>query len=212
MRAIVHVLSLELFGQSLLLSEFPKRRDLRGVGMSDWDGYASGLARKLNYQNTYYHQEPKLDICEMDPKLEGVMDFIISSDVLEHVPPPVSIAFENLHRLLKPGGVLIFSVPYSKEPDTLEHFPQLNDYELLENGGARVLRNVTESGVEQIFENLVFHGGEGETLEMRVFSESALIREFQHAGFREIIIHKTPDFRHGIYWQYDWAIVMSARK
>ena len=119
------MLSLELLGRSLCLSEFPTRPDIIGLGMSDWDGYASVLAQKFSYQNTYYHQEPRLDIRDIDPKLEGTMDFVISSDVFEHVPPPVSMAFENARRLLKPNGILVFSTPYSKETETVEHFPEL---------------------------------------------------------------------------------------
>src|SRR5439155_25856884 len=87
-RSIVHVLSIELFGQSLALPDFPVRGDLRGLGMSDWDGYAIPLAAKLDYQNTYYHREPRLDITHIDAELEGQFDFIISTDVFEHVPPP----------------------------------------------------------------------------------------------------------------------------
>src|SRR5262245_31373611 len=66
LRGMVHVLSLELFGRSLSLSEFPSRSDLRGLGMSDWDLYASKLAQKFDYINTYFHREPKLDICDID--------------------------------------------------------------------------------------------------------------------------------------------------
>ena len=61
-------------------------------------------------------------------------DFIIASDVFEHIAPPVSRAFVNARRLLKPGGVMIFSVPFSLEADTVERFPELFDYRLLETG------------------------------------------------------------------------------
>jgi len=52
MRAIVHLLSTELFGESYILRDFPVRPDIRGIGLSDWDGYAGGLPHKLNYTNT----------------------------------------------------------------------------------------------------------------------------------------------------------------
>jgi hypothetical protein len=35
MRAIIHALSIALFGKSLKLSEFPERPDIIGKGMSD---------------------------------------------------------------------------------------------------------------------------------------------------------------------------------
>ena len=67
--------------------------------------------------------------------------------------------FENVYRLLKPNGILVFSAPYSKDGETVEHFPELNDYQLQKSNGEYVLRNVTKNGVAQVFENLVFHGG-----------------------------------------------------
>ncbi|PYS67054.1 MAG: hypothetical protein DMF73_20215, partial [Acidobacteria bacterium] len=170
-----------------------------------------GLARKFSYINTYYHQEPKLDLRAVDEELEGTIDFLIATDVFEHIAPPISTAFENARRLLKPDGVFIFSVPYSKEGETRGHFAQLHDYQVIERDGNHVLRNVTKDGVEQIFDDLVFHGGIGSTLEMRLFSESSLLREFEQAGFNRVKIYKTPDFDHGIYWQFDWSLPLSAR-
>jgi SAM-dependent methyltransferase len=174
-------------------------RNITGIGITDWAGYALPLAEKFNYRNTYYEQEPKLDITSIDPALHGTLDFIISSDVFEHITPPVSVAFENLRKLLKPSGVVVFSVPYGKRDKTVEHFPELYDYRIIEKEGRRVLENVTRYGVLQTFENLRWHGGHGATLEMRRFSESSLIKEFSRAGLGNVTIYDTPDFRHGIY-------------
>ena len=211
-RQIIHLLSVELFGHSIALPDFPERPDLKGIGMSDWDGYSEPLANKCNYQNTYFHQEPRLDITNIDPALEGQFDFVISSEVFEHVPTPVSRAFDNVHRLLKPGGVLIFTVPYILTGETIEHFPELYDYQLIETDGRYILKNVTQTGVTQVFEDLIFHGGDGATLEMRVFSESSLIEQFQQAGFQDIKIPKDPCFEHGIYSPHHTSYPMSVRK
>jgi len=211
MRAIIHMLSMELFGKSLALPDFPARPDITGIGMSDWDGYAIPLAHKLGYKNTYYHQDPKLDITSIDSSIEGSLDFIISSDVFEHIVPPVSIAFENARRLLKPAGVLIFTVPYSQDGRTHEHFPDLYHYKIMETGGRRILENKTRDGREQRFDNLVFHGGSGATLEMRVFSESGLMEEFNGAGFKKVKLYKDPNLAHGVYWIHDWSLGMTAR-
>ena len=167
MRAIIHLLSTELFSKSLALPDFPSRPEIKGVGLSDWKGYANPLAQKLNYTNTFYHQEPKLDIANINPAFEGSLDFLIASDVLEHVTPPVSVCFENMYKLLKPGGVVIFSVPYTPEGITQEHFSDLHQYSITKQNEHYILRNITKDGHEQIFENLVFHGGEGATLETR---------------------------------------------
>src|SRR3954470_7760120 len=95
-RSIIDVLSKELFGRSLALLDFPHRPDIRGIGMTDWDGYAIPLAKKLGYTNSYYHTEPRLDIVGPPRELDGTLDFLISSEVFEHIPPPVSIAFESM--------------------------------------------------------------------------------------------------------------------
>src|SRR5438477_6625720 len=46
LRALIHLLSIELFGQSLSLTEFPKLKAIRGLGMTDKDAYARLLAEK----------------------------------------------------------------------------------------------------------------------------------------------------------------------
>jgi hypothetical protein len=214
---MIHVLSTELFGESLALPDMDTKRNITGIGMTDWPGYANPLADRFNYRNTYYHQEPKLDITDpdIDPALHGTLDFIISSDVFEHVEPPVSVAFENLRKLLKPSGVVVFSVPYGKQDETVEYFPELYDYRIIVKEGRRVLENVTRDGVSQTFENLEFHGGPGATLAMRWFSESSLIREFSRVGLGNVTIYGTPDFRHGIYskhWLLRKDLPMSARR
>jgi SAM-dependent methyltransferase len=212
MRAIIHLLSRELFGESLALPDFPVRQDIKGMGLSDWDRYAAPLTHKLNYINTHYQREPHLDITDIDPALSGSLDFLISSDVFEHVAPPVSVAFANAAKLLKPGGVLIFSVPYVVSGPTLEHFPDLYEYKLSEKDGRHVLQNVTKDGRNQTYEDLIFHGGEGFTLQMRIFSLSPLLDAFSEAGFDRVMIHREPDFLHGIYWHEEWALPITARK
>jgi GT2 family glycosyltransferase len=211
-RSIVHVLSMELFGQSLALSDFPVRPDMRGIGLSD-SGYSDLLPHKLNYTNTFYHKEPKLDItAPIDPNLEGSLDFLISTEVFEHVVPPVSRAFENARRLLKPDGVLILSVPYTLEWEhTLEHFPELYQYKLVQRDDRFVLENVTREGRRQIFKDLVFHGGEGATLEMRIFSKASVLRELTQAGFQQIKVYEDPCWKHGIYWSQQWSLPLGAR-
>ena len=211
MRAIIRILSLELFGKSLAIADFPIRHDIVGMGMSDWEGYAERLKHKLGYKNTYYHKEPELDILSVPSDLEGKFDFIISTDVFEHVEPPISIAFENTRKLLKPNGVFIFSVPYLKEGKTIEHFPELYRYEIIKNNDTCFLKNITRNGVEQIYDHLVFHGGEGTTLEIRSFSESSLMEEFWKAGFTKVAVYRDQDLRYGIRWEIDLSLPIAAR-
>lgn len=208
-RSLIRALSVELFGKSLTLPDFPVSRKVKGIGMTDWEGYAVGLAEKFDYQNTFQSQQPKLDITNPKPEFVGAFDFVICSDVFEHVVPPVSLAFANARKLLKPQGVLIFSVPYTKEAETAEHFPELFDYQLQKRDKRDILENITRDGQTQVFDNLVFHGGNA--LEMRVFSESSLLKEFQEAGFGRVKIYQEPDFEHGIYWYCDWSLPMAVR-
>jgi GT2 family glycosyltransferase len=209
-RAIIHLLSMELFGKSIALPDFPIRPDLRGWGMSD-GGYAGVLAKKVGYVNTFYHQDPRFDItAPLDPEIEGTLDFLISTEVFEHITSPVSTAFRNARRLLKPGASFIFTVPYTLRSDTDEHFPELHQYEIVERPGADpILRNITRDGREQVFENLVFHGGPGSTLEMRVFAQAALLTEFKKAGF-EAKISSEPCWEFGIYWRDAWSLPIVA--
>ena len=178
--------------------------------MSDWCVYADLLAKKLDYQNTFYHCEPLLDICDPDPALFGTLDFLIATDVFEHVAPPVEIALENARKLLKPTGVFVFSVPFKLEGETDEHFPDLHDYKIETRDGGRELINRTIDGVDQMFSNLVFHGGDGATLEMRLFSRDGLLASAAACGLSTEIY---ADSHHscGMIWQCNWSQTMAMR-
>jgi SAM-dependent methyltransferase len=170
LRGLVALLSREMFGVELALPYFPELKSVRGIGMSDPPNLAPRLAEKFDYTNTFYHQAPLLDITNPAESDLGRYDFILSSEVMEHVPPPVEDAFRNLYRLLKPDGLLLLTVPYSIEARTREHFPELFEYALASPGGKTVLVNRRRDGSMEVFENLCFHGGDGSTLEMRVFT------------------------------------------
>jgi len=212
MRGIVHVLSTVLFGRSLPLALFPHRPHLRGLGMSDWVGYAHGLAAKLDYLNTYYHREPRFDVTAPPPAAAASFDFLVSSDVFEHVAPPIDRAFANARDLLRPGGHLVFTVPYVLTGETVEHFPELHEYELLDFRGTRILVNRTRAGRLQVFENLCFHGGEGDTLEMRQFARATLVRQLAAAGFTDIRFWGESYLAYGIYWPSPLSLPITARR
>lgn len=158
-----------------------------------------------------YDREPLLDVTQPGEHWPR-QDFLISSDVFEHVRPPVSLAFAGARRLLKPDGVLILSVPFIRRPiDTIEHFPTLHDYVILEECGQMVLRNRRPDGTIEVFDQLIFHGGEGTTLEFRLFSEWSLCRELHNAGFRRVDVFRRTVPEWGIYWLEPWSVPLLAR-
>jgi len=216
MRSMVQILTAELFGKSLAIDEIsPPRPDIVGIGMSCWEVYASRLAHKIKYINTFYHQEPFLDITNIEDKWVDKLDFVVSTDVFEHVAPPISRAFSNVRRLLNRNGVFILSVPFDRpgEPnaETKEWFPNLHDWKLEEVEGRWILHNITRDGKKEIFDNLCFHGGPGTTLEMRLFSEASLLRELITAGFDDITIYSKPHLDLGIHWPGGCSIPIAAR-
>jgi hypothetical protein len=153
-----------------------------------------------------------LDVTNITPQDEQSVDFLVSTDVFEHVAPPVNIAFENARRMLKSGGAFVFSVPYALHGETQEHFPNLHEFRIETKDGKRILINRTPDGRVEAFSDLVFHGGEGETIEMRVFSESGLLNDLQQAGFNDVQIMKEPYFDFGIYWSSPWSLPIIARE
>jgi hypothetical protein len=211
-RSVVHVLSTELFGTSIPLPDFPDDRSTAGVGLTDWEGYAAPLAEKLGYVNTFLHQEPRLDLTQLDARWEGRFDFVLCSEVLEHVRPPLQTALENLRGLLTPTGLgfAVITVPYAVSGPTVEYFPDLHDFAVVEQDGRRVLRNVARDGTVQVFEDVEFHGGDGETLEMRAVSEPALRAALVDAGFAETETYGAAR-RFGIDWPGPWSWPIVAR-
>jgi SAM-dependent methyltransferase len=185
-RWIVYALSTEIYGRSLACPDFPVRKNIRGLGLSDWPPLASLLAEKFSYQNTFFDEEPRFDIAGKLPEsMRGQFDFVIASEVFEHIAPPVEKAFGNLGLLLKPDGFVVFSAPWLYEP-TEEHFPALFDWSLEKEGEKITLVNRRADGHVEKFDNLLFHGGPGFTLEMRRFGKQDLDRYFEAAGFKSL--------------------------
>ena len=209
-RAVAHLVCTELLGCDATLTELPVHNNLRGIGLSDDDRYARALAAHFDYTNTWFDAQPKLDITRPPESMIGQYDFLIASDVFEHVAPPIEIAFINARRLLKPGGVFIFTVPFSLDAATVEHFPELNEFHLEQRNGQWTLHNITRDGRTESFGNLVFHGGPGSTLEMRLFSQAGLMQQFAAAGFSSWRIASEPCAAHGIAWPEPWSVPVVA--
>lgn len=211
-RSVVAALSTAVHGRSLVIDEFPPRPDLVGLGTSDWEGYAERLSTAFAYRNTYLHHEPRLDVASPPPpELLGSCDFVLSSDVLEHVVPPYRRSLAHLRAMLRPGGVLVLTVPMAPAGETDEHFPDLHEHAVVELGPRPVLVNRTAQGDLQVFDDLVFHGGEGSTLEMRVVSAPDLLAALEEVGFVDVRPFSSPIPDHGIEWEGEWTWPVTAR-
>jgi len=219
-RAICYIFCKIFYGECKIMDNLEENKSIKGIGMSD-SGWAKILEQKFNYINTFYHTSPYLDIYNNEHlKNYNDLDFIISSDVFEHINtyPSVQIAFDNLYRMLKCGGHIIFSVPYTDD-EHKEHYSNLYDYKIEKNDNDEyVLYNKTIDNKIEIFTNLCFHGGPGTTLEMRVFSKKSIISFFEKSGFIDIKFYEINDDmnNYGIFWSRDNindnSLVISAKK
>jgi hypothetical protein len=211
-RSVVAVLTQELFGVAYPLNRLPVLKSICGLGLSDSQPYARVLADHFHYRNTYLHREPVLDISDPGSQDRGTLDFLVASEVFEHVRPPVGQSLENARALLRGDGVLVMTVPYELEGETTEHFPALDDFAPVELRGGTVLVNRTADGQLQLFSDLVFHGGLGSTLELRCFSESGLRQALTDAGFGYVRIHAEDYPEFGIVHQENWSLPVAARR
>jgi SAM-dependent methyltransferase len=207
------MLSVELFGESVTLPRFPEGLgSLKGMGLSDQLSYAVPLAKKTAYVNTFYDREPFFDVMAAHPELYGTYKFILSADVFEHIPIPVERALEEAYKLLQPDGCLYITVPSSLDEETVEHYPNLYQYSIVNLGGCHVLVNRTKDGEIEVHRDLVFHGGPGATLEMRLFSRRDLTQKLLSVGFSEVIFQDDPVEELGIVFGGKWGRPMLARK
>lgn len=213
LRGLLQALSRELFGLNLALPDFPRVRSLRGLGCSDAAPYADRLRDKFDYRNTFYDREPRLDLTKIPASEFGLYDFVLASEVFEHVPPPVESVFSQVFHLLKPNGVLVLTVPYSLDPGTVEHFPQLDRFGLAQVDGHTVLVNRAADGRLEATGDLVFHVGcTGPAAEMRLFSEDGLRSSLQAAGFPDVRFYADDYAPFGIVRAENWSLPVVARR
>ena len=228
-RALVYALNKNVFNVNSL-SDFQGNKKIFGIGMSDQPNLAHNISQKCSYTNTFYHTQPFLDI--NDPNSTNKynnLDFILSSDVFEHISPHPGLqyAFDNMYKMLKPGGHLIFSVPFHYG-EHLEHFPSLYNYSIKTDSqtGKKYIENYTIDGKKEIINkytnhlgqvtDLCFHGGKGAVLECRVYSKDSLFNLLTTAGFKDITIYDPAVIKdmnnYGIFWENNCSLIMSALK
>ena len=211
-RSVAAITSILLSGRAVPLPMLPPRPEVTVFGMSCPRIFDDKLTDKVDLWNTFFDNEPRFDITDLEEPFPGPFDLAISVEILEHVPPPVSKAFENLYKILKPGGILLMTVPFGNKGETLEHYPNLHDYHLEERNGKQVLINITREGKKEEFGDLVFHGGSGFTLEIRRFSRRGLMKNLTDAGFGDIQFFDSSILPLGVYFPNKWSLPLIAIK
>ena len=163
------------------------------IGMSDAKPLSDNLSSdsRLLYRNTYLDEAPLLDILDIDDSYLESADVLISSDVLEHVPYPPLRSIEGIHKILRTNGLLILTVPWSKDYPYVEHYPWLVSYTVQKNNdGTFTTTGIDRFGESKLILNPIFHGGPGNTLEMRFFHLDVVLDLLKKAGFREMRVHE----------------------
>jgi len=211
MRGIIDALLERVTGKSQVLSAM-EPRPLCGAGLSDWTGYADRLASIFDYTNTFYHQDPRVDITAPGEAWLDRLDFLISSDVFEHVPVPVERAFSGSFAMLRSGGILILTAPYGDDEATVEHYPDMQDFAVAQVAGDWVVVVRNRDGSTVLDTAPVFHGGPGTTLEMRVFGLAHLAYLLAEVGFVDIKLHEDAVPQWGVFQPHRYGLPISARK
>jgi hypothetical protein len=83
---------------------------------------------------------------------------------------------------------------------------------VIELAGEHVLINRKKDRTLEIHDNLVFHGGIGATLEMRLFAQADLVRKLRGAGFSDVVLQMEPVEEFGIVFDGPWSRPLVARK
>jgi SAM-dependent methyltransferase len=118
-------------------------------------------------------------------------DMVTHTEVMEHVPDDTT-AFSELHRVLRPGGIMIFTVPLSGLAGTIER--------------ARLKNGVVQHMVEPIYHVDPLKGGAG-ILAYRDYGAD-IVDRLRSAGFREASID-TPDCT--IPWLHLHPVIVARR-
>jgi SAM-dependent methyltransferase len=155
----------------------------RGVGFDDCPAIFSRLPSRVSYTNTHLGRFPKLDLLCPPSEALGALDFALCAMVMEHVPPPVQRGFDGLAALLRPGGFAVVTVPIFESETTVEYYPGLVEFEILDGPVVRWRDDADEWHTD---ESPDMHEGTGLVLAFRRFSAAGAVLGLERAGFATV--------------------------
>jgi len=166
------------------------------IGLSDHDDVQAFMNRnQYKYKNTYFDVEPLLNVSKPSKTFLNSADILISSDVLEHVMSTFEKSIIGHFEILKPGGWLIMTTPYFKDQPYVDKYPWMSSYSVTREGEINALGS---EGIRKVSDP-IFHGGPGNTLEMRLFAPETLKEALGSAGFTEIAFLEEDIPQYGIF-------------
>lgn len=154
-----------------------------GLGISDDVELSSRLSTKFFYANTFFDTFPNLDIRKIPNIACGAFEFVSCSDVLEHIDVDIKKAIRGISKLLKPDGFAVLSVPITHTSERLEFYPQLKTFNVL----GETVKWVDKNGKKFIDKFPEFHGGRGQNLAFRQFTDESFKEIILNNGFTSII-------------------------
>ena len=144
--------------------------EYRAQDFGNYDGAGDGSGLQID-DFSYGRLDYRCDIWSI-PEVNATFDAVICTEVLEHVPYPRETILE-LARLLKPGGILLLTVPYACLPHMSPYFfssgYSVNFYEHVFAQGRLSAEQIVPCG------NGFFYVGQ-ELLRMRTAFENPLVR------------------------------------
>jgi SAM-dependent methyltransferase len=170
-RALIYALSTWLGEEGRPVVAWTPRRELRVFETSGRSAYPALLAEKLRYVNAEYRADPRGQLPPFSEHADlerlsypdASLDIVLVADVFEHVRHDEE-AFHEVHRVLTPGSVVLFTVPY--EPERAE----------------TLIRVRVEDDQDVLLMEPEYHGGGGHTLAYRTYGRD-LLRRLRESGF-----------------------------
>lgn len=175
-RAYIWSLGYALGEEDTPLSNWPEEKSIKLLETSGYRAHPQFLEKKFDYYNPKFADAPpgawndpkKYASVENLPYEKDFFDYVISSDVFEHVRRD-HIGFENIFNVLKPEGYFVLTVPLSLGMPENEIRIKVGD---------------TEEKDEGIY-NKFYHGGK--TLVYRLYGLE-ILHQLNHFGFYSVII------------------------